>query len=175
MTLSPKRLEHLRAIASKGGAARAKGFTSESQKAARAKVKRESLVASGRKGWRVLYGKDPDAAGRILADWRKKNPSTPETIVDAWLNEFGSPFECEVPLHELYLDRVVGLVAIEIDGAGLHNDRAPEAAERLARDRRKDALCYALGLTLIRLPESQVKNGSARTTLMEALHANTRP
>lgn len=148
---------------------RGKHFTPEHQRAARSKVKRESLVASGKKGWKATYAKNPEKAGRILADWRAANPSTPESIVDAWLAELGHVPDKEVPLHGLYLDRVIGQVAIEVDGAGLHNANAPDADVRLANDRRKESLCYALGLTLIRLPEVEVKNGSARQTLMENL------
>lgn len=48
---TPRQIEHCRKIARAGGLARAKAFTSEYQKAARAKRKRETLVAAGLKSY----------------------------------------------------------------------------------------------------------------------------
>lgn len=54
----------------------------EFQKKMRAKVKRESLQASGRKGYESLCAKGKShIAGKKAAEWRQANPSNLEKIV----------------------------------------------------------------------------------------------
>lgn len=157
--------EQRRQAGRKGGQARAKQFTSDYQRRARACVRPESNRANGRKGYAATEAKHPGLAAAKLAEWRQNNPSTPESVVDTWLSEMNLTAAREVPLGGLFLDRVVGLTAIEIDGDGLHGDRAPDAEARARNDARKEALAWALGYTFIRLPEAAVRDGSARQTL----------
>lgn len=159
-------------IARRGGLARARQFTRESQQAARAKVRTESLRASGRKGWQATYAANPELAGKIAADWRINNPSRPEQTVAAWLAELGIAAEREVSLHGLYLDFAAGDMAIEVDGHGIHS-RMPNADQRQANDERKEMLCYALGYRLIRIPECAVRDGSGRAQLINLLEKSS--
>lgn len=161
--------EAQRAAARKGGLARAKQFDSAYQKAARAKVRPESNSANGRKGFEALKAKRPGLAARILADWRAANPSGPEQTVDAWLAELGIEAERELSLFGLFIDRAAGNIAIEVDGGRYHGPDAPEAGTRAANDRRKEDLAWALGFTLIRIPECDIRNGSGRAILEEHL------
>lgn len=56
-TITEQDRERFRAMGRKGGATRAKSFTSKYQKAIRAHVSHESCVANGRKGAAVLAAK----------------------------------------------------------------------------------------------------------------------
>lgn len=160
--------EQRRQAGRKGGQARAKQFTREHQQRARACVRPESNRANGRKGFDATEARHPGLGAAKLAAWRAANPSTPEQIVDTWLAEMGVTAEREVPFDGLFLDRVIGEIAVEIDGGGLHGQRAPEAETRARNDARKDALAYALGYKLIRLPEAAIRDGSARAALEAA-------
>lgn len=167
--MTPEGLEKLRAAGRKGGLARAKQFTSESQKAARAKLPHELVVKGAKAGWKAVNDRNPGLAGRILANWRAKNPSVPEQTVDAWLTELGIEAERELSLFGLFIDRAAGSIAIEVDGAGYHGPDAIDADTRAANDRRKEDLAWALGFTLIRIPECDIRDGSGRAILEEHL------
>ena len=78
----------------KGGKKRAEAFTPEYQRMARSHVKRESLQASGHKGFIATGGKIGwKRANRKAADWRIAHPSEPErwalsVLESAGLNHF---------------------------------------------------------------------------------------
>lgn len=75
---TPRQIEHCRKIARAGGLARAKAFTSEYQKAARAKRKRETLVAGGKKGYvRAMVGAGFTDTTFILANQHLINDDQP--------------------------------------------------------------------------------------------------
>ena len=171
MTLTPEqRREARRAAGRKGGLARAKQFTSEFQRAARARVKRESLQAAGRKGYRrACETQGPDHAARRFANWRRAHPSPLEIIVRRWLDDLNEFYVSEAVLdgYTIYPDFLLmgrGLV-VECDGDGWHRMRADY-------DRWRDQLLRANGYTVLRLPEKKIRDGSALDTLKQQLGLN---
>jgi hypothetical protein len=137
----------------RGGLTRARQFTSESQKAARAKVSSESCVRNGAKGARATISKYGYAHFyRLARAWRLEHPSSHEQQVMAILADLGyaedqdyereyEPFgpDCYVCVDIAFIDRKL---AIEVNGKVHHdplfenpnapNTRAANEARRLA-------------------------------------------
>lgn len=157
----------LREAGRKGGLARAKQFTTESQRAARACVKRESLQRAGAAGYkRACETQGPDHAARRFANWRRANPSPLEIIVRRWLDDLNEFYISEAVLEgfTIYPDFLLTgrALVIECDGDGWHRMRADY-------DRWRDRLLRANGYTVLRLPEKQIRDGSALEILKSHL------
>ncbi len=146
-----------------GGLKRAQQFTAESQRAARACVKTESLQAAGAAGFKAFCQKHgPEAAAKRFADWRREHPSILERIVRGWLDEWNVFYLSEAVVEgcTVYPDFLIlglGLV-VECDGRGWH-------AMRSEYDSWRDELLRAQGYTVLRLAESAIRDGSAREIL----------
>lgn len=134
-----------REAARKGGKARAAQFTSEYQRAARARVSSESCAANGRKGARVTIERHGlEIVYRAARAWREAHPSRPERAVMRLLARLGwsdyvreyEPFpgEClSVDFawpHAHKIVEVNGRVHTVFDGDG---QRAQRDAARVAR------------------------------------------
>lgn len=151
----------------RGGLSRAKQFTSESQRAARSQVKKESLKRAGAAGFKAFAAKNGiEAAAKRFADWRRAHPSVLERIVRAWLDDLDVFYISESVLdgYTIYPDFLImshGLV-VECDGRGWH-------AMRADYDRWRDQLLRRAGYTVLRLPEDQIRDGRARALLLAAL------
>lgn len=147
-------------------------FTPEFQRAARAKVKRESLQRAGAAGWASCAARYGNAwAGQVAAAWRRDHPSSLERQVSDWLHEFCVAFEREVAVDGVYADFVVadfGLV-VEVDGARWHGQ------ERQAQDAFKDDVFAKHGYHVLRLLEADIKSGAAHAQLDQALHGTEAP
>lgn len=151
----------------RGGLARAKQFTAESQQAARACVKRASLQRSGSKGFKafcVKYG--AEAAARKFADWRREHPSPLERIVRQWLDDMNVFYISEAVLegYTIYPDFLIlgKSLVVECDGAGWH-------AMRADYDTWRDNLLRSAGYTVLRLSEKSIRDGSALPRLKQYL------
>lgn len=167
---SAAQMAHNRAIAKKGGQTRAKQFTTEFQKAARANVPTATLQANGRKGIQVVrekYGKD--FAARKLADWRRANPSALERAVMAWLDEAGEVYAREQAVETYYVDFIIRTTAVEVDGARWHTANDHIGEERLAHHARKDQALRAAGYHLVHLSEQAILDGTARELLFREI------
>ncbi len=160
----------------RGGQARAKQFSPEHQRAARANVKRESLVANGKKGNAACierYG--PAVHSRRFAHWRKTAPTSLIKTVTAWLDNGWLTFTTEVELvpGQVYADIVPHLhprrIVIECDGQHWHENNDHVNEDRESRDRQRDELIRALGYELIHLPEVDIRSGAAKSTLAQFL------
>lgn len=166
--LSP---DELHAARRRGGLSRAAQFTPESQRAARAQVRPESLAANGRKGWLATAAKHgKDVAAKQAANWRRNHPTRPEQIVIEWLNELGVAYQREDPVGAsfgtFYVDfRLADGRAIEVDGAIWHRNDPLHGEDREGRDRAKNAAFDEAGITVLRLAEADVNKGTARGTL----------
>lgn len=171
MTLSEARLEQKRAAGAKGGRARAWQFTSDSQKAARANVRRDSLVASGQAGGRAtlaIYGRDQ--VNERLARWRRKHPTALERIVMAWLDEWGETYQREVYVAGYYVDFLLPFhIAVEADGEHWHESNDHHGQDRPSLDAGRDRKIVAAGFTLIRLSEQSLLDGSAKEYLRQRI------
>jgi very-short-patch-repair endonuclease len=156
----------------KGGQARAKQFTSDTQKAARACVKKSSLRANGRKGWAasMLKVDAPTLIEKIALRGRQR-PTDLERIVQSWLDAAGLSYARQVVEDRWIIDFVVGRTAIECDGHVWHTDGDWQGYGRTERNMRKDAYLKALGYRVVRLSEKQIKNGRARAGLLKILEA----
>lgn len=118
--------------ARKAGLARAKAFTPEYQRAARARQSSESLAERGRKGYNALVAKLGKAGAlQIVAEYRREHPSRYETQLAAALDDAGIPYRREVVIGEAIADFVIDETAtvIEVNGGNWHN-----AANDFARD-----------------------------------------
>lgn len=160
----------------RGGLARAAQFTSESQRAAREKVRPESLRANGRKGWLATASKyGADVAAKQLAAWRREHPTKPEQIVIGWLDGLGIAYQREDPITAsngtFYVDfRLADGRAIEVDGAIWHRNDPLHGDDREGRDRAKNAALRESGIDTLRLSEADVNKGTARGTLETWIH-----
>jgi hypothetical protein len=157
------------------GRNRAKAFTHEFQVEARKHVKRDSLVESGKKGYDALVAKKGRLyAGRKAADYRRQNPSDLEAIVGDWLFNLvanfktGHPGYCEVEIDEFFVDFVVGNFCIEVHGSQWH-EKLELRQDQPARDKRKYKTLTGLGYTVVILPESDIRSGKAKQTLIKLL------
>lgn len=152
----------------KGGLKRATQFTSESQKAARSKVKPESLQAAGKKGFQALYSKDPHAAAEVLANWRRNNPSDITKIVLSWLK--GYTLELDKLIGLFYADLVVdGWLIIRVNGNIWHTNNPLHGRDVVSRDAAELQAYTSLGYTVITLWEDAIHSGVALDELQQAL------
>jgi very-short-patch-repair endonuclease len=144
----------------RGGAVRAKQFTSASQRAARRKVSREACQANGRKGAErtiALHGYKALFEGARRK--RLANPSKTELVMMGLLKTIGLPYEREYVLGgTLYtLDFYVAehRLGIEVDGS-IHDKGKPDEAKRIQHTQRKAALCRAMKIKLIRVHHTEL-------------------
>lgn len=155
------------------------------QRLMRARVKRESLVASGKKGYAAAVAKHGLAkVTEKLVEWRKANASGIEQIVETWLKDLGvDKYEREhATADELfYLDfyfEVEGqLCAVECDGTGFHKrtEWLGEGDGRAERDERKARYCSEHHIALLRLSEQDIRSGAALEQLREFVTAPVVP
>lgn len=138
---------------------------SEFQRTQRAKVKSESLSASGKAGYQALVKKGKGKlASRKAAEWRLAHPSNLEQTVIDWLDELKISYRREVEINGFYADFVCRNFAIEVMGAQWHEkyELRPEQKER---DSKKYQALTKAGYTVIILPERDIKSGEAKETL----------
>jgi very-short-patch-repair endonuclease len=162
----------------RGGATRAQSLTSEHQRAARAKVKRESLITAGARGAAVTlerYGAEFRA--ECLAEHRRLHPSNLELIVLRWLVELRAPFKRDAPIDggRFYADFIVGKTALEVDGRHWHTNNEHHGEDREARDHEKDKALRAAGYSVVRLDEKDVLDGSSRAAVEDIVFAEDMP
>lgn len=152
----------------RGGQARAKSFTPEYQRQARARVKRESLQAAGRRGQqRLLERHGEEFRAECLAIHRRAHPSDLEIIVMAWLHRLGVSYLRDVRIGPYFADFLVERTVIEVDGEHWHTNNGHHGEDRETRDRAKDEILRALGYTVIRLSEASIRDESARDVLVQ--------
>lgn len=166
--LTPERLEQLRAAARLGGLARSAQFTPESQAAARAHVSRESLAASGRKGYAAVVRKHGQQfAADKLAEHRRKNPTSLEKIVMAWLEDMDVRYKREYAVDGCYFDFYLPdhTLLIEVDGDAWHG-RTVHGEDRVSRDTWKNHTAAWHGYQLLRFSETSLTNGDALNALL---------
>lgn len=170
--LDEARRAQLREWARQGGRKRAEQFTPESQRAARAHVKRESLQESGRRGQAVMLARHGEAfRTEHLAEHRRLHPSDLEIVVLGWLHEMRVPFRRDVPVAggRFFIDLTFDRIALEVDGRHWHTNNGHHGEDREARDAEKDQVLAEAGYTVIRLDEAAIRDGSARTRLAEII------
>lgn len=110
--------------ARRAGLARAKAFTPEYQRAARARQSPESLAARGRKGYAAVVAKVGKAGAlKIIADYRRDHPSAGESKLAAALTAAGIGFAREVVIGDCIADFVIHetQTVIEVDGGNWHD------------------------------------------------------
>lgn len=171
-TLTDERRVFLRRIGSKGGRSRAKSFTSDFQRMARACVSHESNVANGRKGGIAYvrkYGK------RKLVEqarqYRLKHPSDLERAVESALIAIGADdFEREAYVfpksrcHHNTGDFVFRKQRkiVYADGAAWHNGKDMPVSfvncvDRATRDEKFDCYLRYRGWQVLRLSEQEIR------------------
>lgn len=144
----------------RGGKARAKQFTSTSQRAARRKVSSESCAKNGKKGAErtiALHGYKALFEGCRRS--RLANPSPCELVMMGLLKQMGLKYEREYVLGETLftLDFYLAQyrLGIEVDGS-IHDKGKPDEAKRIQHAARKAALCRSMGIALIRIHHSEL-------------------
>jgi very-short-patch-repair endonuclease len=159
-----ERREWMRVIgrrgAAKGGKARAKQFTSASQRSARKHLSPEKAAENGRRGaartielhgYKALF----DGCRRK----RLANPTPTELVMMGLLKTLGLKYRREHQLGEtlftldFYLAKF--RLGIEVDGS-IHDAGKPGEAKRIQHAERKDALCQAMKIKLIRIHHSEL-------------------
>lgn len=124
------------------GKARAAQFTRESQQAARACVRRESLVAAGKKGFRVTGEKHGFAkAWQKAREYRLAHPSGLEREMERLLAEWDLSVGCEREYEageRIWLDFAwpAAKVAVEVNGR-IHRIPALDPDGRMERYQRE--------------------------------------
>lgn len=166
--LTPAQLEQRRAAGRKGGLARAAQFTSESQAAARAHVRPESLSRAGKRGYLVTvtrYG--PQHAADKLAAYRRAHPTSLEKILMAWLDDLGVSYRREYAVDGCYFDFYLPehTLLIEVDGAAWHGQTV-HGEDRVSRDTWKTHTAAWGGYRLLRLAETAMTTGAALNALL---------
>lgn len=147
-------------------------LTSEFQKMARSHVKRESLVASGKAGYKALVAKGKGKlASQKAAEWRRVNPSSLEQIVIVWLDELHINYQREVSIDDFYADFVIDRLVIEVNGAQWHELEELRQGQK-ERDKGKYQAFTRLGYTVLALPECDIKSGEARVKIQNILKDN---
>jgi len=146
----------------KGGATRAKQFTSASQRAARRKVSRESCQRNGAKG--AARTIEIHGYKKLFEGARRKrlaNPSKTELVMIGLLKTLGLRYRREYVLGktlytlDFYLAKYK--LGIEVDGS-IHDPGKPGEAKRLEHDAQKARLCRCMGIKLIRIHHSELKD-----------------
>lgn len=147
------------------------------QKELRARVRHESCVANGKKGWQTTvarYGRL--FASQVLARWRREHPTNLERQVISWLDEFQVTYTREVQIGDegnfAFADFVlsdIGLI-IEVDGERWHTRNNLHGEDRPKRDAQKARLFRRHGYALLRLSERSITTGKAKDRLDLAIH-----
>ena len=166
--LTPAQLAQRREAGRRGGRARAAQFTPEFQAAARAHVKHESLVASGRKGYATaVRNHGPQFAADKLAEYRRKNPTSLERILIAWLDDLGVCYRREYAVDGCYFDFYLPTftLLIEVDGDAFHGQTV-HGEDRVSRDAWKNHAAAWAGYQLLRFSENALTTGDALNTLL---------
>lgn len=172
MQLTEAQREARRENGRKGGLARAKQFTSESQRAARARVSAASNQANGRRGYQACverYGEH--FAARRLAAHRKQCLTPLERKVLKWLDAqwIHPAVEVEIVPGKIYADIVIDQhprkLVVECDGAIWHRDDPLHGENRVARDQERDEILKALGYEVIHLPQADIDSGAFEQNL----------
>lgn len=133
---------------------RGSNLTKEHQQFARSRVKRESLVAAGKKGFAATAGRyGRDFAGNFAAKYRLDHPTSLEVSVQETLTKMGHTAQREVKIGKYYVDFLVGNVVVEADGAYWHQDKR--------RDHNRDRAIKRRGYLIVRLSEAAIKSGMA--------------
>jgi very-short-patch-repair endonuclease len=145
----------------KGGAIRAKQFTSASQRAARRKVSSESCRRNGKKGAeRTIELHGYKALFEGCRRSRLANPSPNELVMMGLLKTLKLKYEREYVLGETLftLDFYVAdhRLGIEVDGS-IHDPGKPDQAKRIQHAERKAAICRCMGIKLIRIHHSELR------------------
>jgi very-short-patch-repair endonuclease len=145
----------------KGGATRAKQFTTASQRAARRKVSRESCQRNGAKG--AARTIEIHGYKKLFEGSRRKrlaNPSKMELVMMGLLKTLGLRYTREYVLGgtlytlDFYLAKYK--LGIEVDGS-IHDPGKPDEAKRLHHAERKATICRDMGIKLIRIHHSELK------------------
>lgn len=175
--LTPAQLEQRRAAGRKGGLARAAQFTSESQAAARAHVRPESLSRAGKRGYLVTvtrYG--PQHAADKLAAYRRAHPTSLEKILIAWLDDLGVTYRREYAVDGCYFDFYLPeqTLLIEVDGAAWHGQTV-HGEDRVSRDTWKTHTAAWGGYRLLRLAEAEMTTGAALNALLAEVETQPQP
>lgn len=147
----------------KGGLARAKQFTSASQRAARRKVSRESCARNGRLGAIATAQKyGYETLFRKSRKHRLNNPSRPERAMIEILEALGLEFEREFRLGTSFYTVDFKLKdsnkAIEVHGR-IHRTVDPE--RRAERDARKRELMAETGIQWLYVTDIEVLDAIA--------------
>ena len=129
--------------------------------------------ANGKKGFLATaakYGRD--FAVRMAAAWRRsRQPTDLESQVEAWLDEFQMHHERDAPVGGYFADFLLcdlDLI-VEVDGHVWHTNHQLHGQDRVTHDKRKDKALRRQGYTVLRLPESAIRNGSAKDALDRAI------
>lgn len=139
------------------------------QKLMRSRVKRESLQASGRKGYEALCAKGKGhIASQKAAQWRQVNPSNLERVVITWLDELKVNYQREVEIGGFYADFVINTLVIEVNGQQWHELEQLRQGQK-ERDKGKYQAFTRLGYTVLVLPECDIKSGKSRELLQNTL------
>jgi very-short-patch-repair endonuclease len=164
-SMSPEeRREWMREIgrrgAVKGGKARAKQFTSSSQRHARKRLSSEKAAANGKKGaQRTIELHGYQALFEGCRRKRLANPSKTELVMMGLLKTLRMRFEREYVLGETLftLDFYLAEYAlgIEVDGS-IHDPGKPDQAKRIQHAERKEALCRVMKIKLIRIHHTEL-------------------
>lgn len=153
------------------GRKRAQQFTSESQRAARAHVSRETLQANGRKGYAANVRKyGAQFAADKFAVYRKNNPSDLEKIMIGWLDDLGVRYTREYAINGCYFDFHLPdfTTLIEVDGDAFHGTTV-HGENRVSRDTWKTHTALWHGYGLLRLKESELADGTALNALLAVI------
>lgn len=156
----------------RGGLARAKQFTRDSQRRARRSVSSEACAANGRKGAQATISRH--GMDKLFAHWQRwkqNNPSMPELLMIGLLSTLKVKFEREwrvgnsLQTLDFYLPELN--LGIEVHGR-IHQTLDAEARAR--RDETKRASLDDLGVRVLWVNDSEFENVAALAArLMEFL------
>lgn len=155
--------EQRRAAGRKGGLARARQFTRDSQKAARRKVSSEALARNGAKGAAVTIARHGMGKLRERSrQYRLKHPSKLELLVIGILARLKLEYEREFIVCDergftvdFYLPNEA--LAIEVHGA-IHDEGKPGYEKRVQNDQAKRSLLRTQKRRLLVLHHSEFAN-----------------
>ena len=168
MTLSQAQLDQRRAA----GKARARAFTPEYQRQARAHLSREALARGGRRTFQLMVSRYGRAhALDHLANYRREHPSDIERRVMDWLDQHSIAYQREANVAGVYVDFLLddSTTVLECDGAIWHANDPLHGEDRASRDTLHEMALTANGYRLIRLPEAAILDGSAFAQLEQQL------
>lgn len=170
--------ERFREMGRRGGATRAQQFTPTYQRAARRKVKRESLVKSGRKGAQVTierHGMEAQFEGS--RKHRLLNPSKWEMTLESLLKRLGVKYVREYRLGDsrhttdFYLPKQN--LAIEVEGE-IHDQGKPGYDRRQGWKQSKAAQLEKMEIPVLVIHWREFStDGAVTAKIKEALDART--